>query len=281
MRARRKSRDTTPTRSLARGAGHEVGVVFFVLLASALAGCGSKSDLVIGKDEFTLLRRDEFDTLDLDYWELATHTFGDNYAWFSPANASIQDGMLVLSVLKENTPVVPDPVGGQKPFSAAELRTKQAFLHGRFRARARLAPGVGIISSFFGFYDRYAMGTGVTADNQIVIECANTPEHRIHYAVVSADPAASPSTMKQTDFDPTEGFHVFGFDWTPEEVRFYVDDESPLIVQGASPEGLTQKQRLLMSAYPSAAPWVGAFNEAALPVVAAYDWVELYSYNGD
>lgn len=75
---RRTSRST-------RGKGTGLSVL---ALALALAGCGSREDLIIGINDFTLERRDDFDgpDLDLDYWELATHTFEPNLAFLSNPN---------------------------------------------------------------------------------------------------------------------------------------------------------------------------------------------------
>jgi beta-glucanase (GH16 family) len=265
----------TPTSFPGSGSGGLLGVLFFVA-AAALPACGSKEDLVIGRNDFVPLRRDEFDSLDPEFWELATHTFQHNYAWFSPANARVENGMLLLSITNDMAPSEPLPGEIPKAFSAAEVRTRQSFLYGRFRTRARFAAGSAIVTSFWGFYDRYAMGTGVEADNQIVIEGGNAPEHLLRYTVVAPSPAVT--TNENPAFDPSAEFHELGYDWTPDEVRFYMDGEMRAVVTGAAAEALTQSQRLLMSAYPRENGWQGTFDAGILPVVAAYDWVEISTY---
>lgn len=248
-------------------------------LATTLAGCGAEHDLVIGSNDWVLVRRDEFDTLDLDFWELATHTFEQNQAWFTEQNAQLEGGSLVLSVSQDLTPSAPAPDVMPKPYAAAELRTRALFLYGRFRARARLAPGAGIITAFWGFYDRYAFGDATQLDNQIVIEGANDPQHRLRYFVVVPEHAAEPET-RVLDFDPSLSEHELGFDWTPNEVRFYLDGALQSTVSGDASAGLEQYQRLVLSAYPSRAEWAGAFNDSVLPVAARFDWVEIYQYTG-
>jgi endo-1,3-1,4-beta-glycanase ExoK len=251
-------------------------------LLAGLTACGSPDDLILGTDEFRLERRDEFEALDLSYWELASHTFEPNLAWFTPNNAKVEGGRLVLSITADAAPAAPGPDDQPKPYSAAEVRTRVPFLYGRFRARARLAPGAGIISAFWGFYDRYSNDTGAQIDNQIVIEAAiprGETEHELRYTVQVPTEAPTPE-VGAVGFDLTSDFHVIGYDWTPTEVRFSLDDVVQSVVSGDAAAQLTQYQRLVLSSYPSDAGWLSSFDPAALPVVAEFDWVEIYRYEG-
>ena len=288
LRSKSVAADTThrvelrlPIRPQARGR-NAVTTAIFVSLASALAGCGSQADLIIGSNEFSFVRHDDFDgvELDRDFWDLASHTFDPNLAWFTPANAKVDGGLLVLSITAVPAPTNPQPGETPKPYSAAEVRTRAPFLYGRFRARARLAPGAGVVSAFWGFYDRYAAGAQV--DNQIVIESGiakDAPEHEVRYTVNV--PAAAPAPAREPlSLDPSTEFHVIGFDWTPSEVRFYFDDETQLVIAGAAATQLTQYERLVLSAYPSKADWLSDFDAQRLPVTAEFDWVEIAAFKG-
>ncbi len=273
-----------PTRCHTRSGGHAGRVVPLLVLASALLGCGSREDLIIGVENFTPQKRDDFDGPELDssYWEVASHTFDPNLAWFSPTNAKIDHGMLVLSITADGSPASPLPNDVLKKYSAAEVRTQVSFLYGRFRARVRFAPGAGVVSAFWGFYDRYDASNGPQLDNQIVIESgigkqADAPELRYSVKVPTHGPGSS---ERPTDFDPAAGFHIIGYDWTPAEVRFFVDGVSQLVVSGSAAAQLTQYQRLVMSAYPSASRRLGPFDPAILPVTAELDWIEISDYRG-
>lgn len=259
------------------------GALAVLASASALHGCGSREDLIIGVNDFMLERRDDFDgpELDPDYWSLATHTFEPNLAWFSTANAKIADGHLVLSITADPAPASPMPNEVPKPYSAAEVRTRAPFLYGRFRTRARLAGGDGVVSAFWGFYDRYAE-EGAQLDNQIVFE-TGIPEgqtaHQFRYTV-NVPIAPSGTDVQDAPSDPASGFHVFGYDWTPTEVRFVFDGRTRLLINGDAAAELTQYQRLVLSAYPSSAGWLGDFDPQQLPLAAEFDWVEVSSYQG-
>lgn len=265
----------------ARGAG---SAFVAAAIATALTGCGSNDDLILGINEFVLERHDDFDgpSIDLDYWALASHTFDPNLAWFSPTNAKLENGMLVLSITNEAAPATPMANEVPKPYSAAEVRTRESFLYGRFRARARLAPGTGVVSAFWGFYDRFSDGQGPQIDNQIVFESGiakAASEHQLRYTITVPSAAPEPS-LQLADFDPSADFHVIGYDWTPTEVHFYLDGQTRSVVTGDPTGQLTQYQRLVLSAYPSTADWLSDFDPKQLPLTAEFDWIEVSSYKG-
>jgi beta-glucanase (GH16 family) len=271
-------------RRVACAARSASGVLGVLAVMCALSACGSKEDLIIGINDFTLERRDDFNgsALDSDYWALATHTFEPNLAWFSNANAKIEDGLLVLSITADAAPAEPMANEVPKPYSAAEVRTRDTFLYGRFRTRARLAPGGGVVSAFWGFYDRFSDSAGPQIDNQIVFETGipnGETAHQFRYSV-NVPIAPSGTDTQDAPSDPSAGFHVFGYDWTPTEVRFVFDGQTRLLIDGAAASELEQYQRLVLSAYPSGAAWLGDFDPKQLPLTAEFDWVEVWSYQG-
>jgi beta-glucanase (GH16 family) len=251
-------------------------------LTASLFGCGSREDLVLGRDDYTLIRHDDFDQLDLDFWELATHTFDPNLAYFTTANAKVDQGLLVLAITPDPSPAMPMPMQAQKPYSAAELRSRTSFLYGSYRARVRVAGGPGVVTAFWGFYDRYAMSSGAQLDNQIVIESAiarTGDEPSLRYAVNVPMGAPEPD-QQPTGFELSTAFHELGYDWTPTEVRFFFDGRPTLVIGGDAASQLTQYQRSVLSAYPSQAGWISAFDPKQLPLQAEFDWVEIRAYKG-
>ncbi len=273
-----------PSSCSARGARSVGRVALACCLGLPLVGCGSEQDLVIGSVDFALLRHEDFDgdRLDGDYWEVATHSFGENLAWFSQDNAKVEGGRLVLSITDVPAPAAPMANESPKPYSAAEVRTRVPFLYGRFRARARLAPGPGVISAFFGFYDHYSMSSGSTVENQIVIESGipvGSSTSDLHYSI-NVKPLDGLTELSTPGVDPSADFHVFGFDWTPTEVSFFFDGKSELVVSGEKAAQLRQYERLVLSAYPSNVGWLSPFDAKQLPLTAEFDWIEISEYRG-
>src|SRR5689334_14712809 len=133
---------------------------FFALLLFSPTGCAEQDlsigwqdigsqDASVGGDagKFVIIWRDDFNTLDPGRWEVAEHTFEENYADFSMDNAVAEGGFLKLAVR-----VKPSGSSG-KAYTAAEVRTWATFTCGKFLVRSRVAPGFGVASTFFAFHD--------------------------------------------------------------------------------------------------------------------------------
>jgi Glycosyl hydrolases family 16 len=265
------------------------GALFACLLAPSL-GCGAQdlsigwqdigtADAAVGSDagKFAIVWRDDFNTLDPGRWEVAEHTFDENYADFSVANAVTEGGSLKLGVRVK-------PVGSSgKPYSAAEVRTWANFVCGKFLVRARIAPGMGIASTFFGFHDFFE-NSSAEDWNEIVME--SSAPSRIDYIYTLENPSLPGGkervpSLKSVPFDATADFHVYGFEWTPSEVRFLVDGAVGQAVPAEIAMQLLRPKRVVMSAYPSTrlAP-NRSFDPAVLPAEAWFDWIEVYRYLG-
>ena len=225
--------------------------------------------------KFVLIWRDDFDTLDPGRWELAEHTFEENYADFSTANAVTEGGFLKIAVRAK-----PNGSNG-KPYSAAEVRTWAPSTCGKFLVRSRIAPAAGVASTFFGFHD-FFQTSSPPYWNEIVIE--SSPPSRVDFVYTRENPSQPggkervPSTTS-VPFDATAGFHVYGFEWTPTEVRYLVDGVATQSLSADIAAGLTRPKRIVMSAYPSSR-LARTFDSSALPSEAWYDWIEVYRYNG-
>jgi endo-1,3-1,4-beta-glycanase ExoK len=260
------------------------------LAVSLSLGCAVQ-DLSIGRQEiggpdasmsgdagrFVIVWRDDFDTLDPGRWEVAEHTFEENYADFSTANAMTEGGFLKLGVRVK-------PAGSSgKAYTAAEVRTWATFPCGKFLVRSRVAPGFGVASTFFGFHD-FFQNASAEDWNEIVIE-SGAPS-RIDY-VYTRENAPFPGgkervpTMATLAFDATAGFHVYGFEWTPTEVRYVVDGAIAHSLPMDVAADLIRPKRIVMSAYPSTrlAP-SRSFDPSVLPSEAWYDWIEVYRFTG-
>ncbi|MGL1933856.1 MAG: glycoside hydrolase family 16 protein [Fibrobacterales bacterium] len=122
------------------------------------------------KGEFTLVYEDEFETLDLDFWEKSDGSWKDNKCRFVDHGVETSDGVLKLIMTKEHTEndllwaqrTLKNPDGEyQDPFydgdlaykdwASGELRSLKTYKYGRFETTIK-APNEGhYLSTFFLF----------------------------------------------------------------------------------------------------------------------------------
>jgi endo-1,3-1,4-beta-glycanase ExoK len=253
--------------------------------SAGMAGTAAGAAGAASTDGFTLLFRDDFDTLDLARWQLMTHSWDSNLALFSASTVTAEAGELHVALVPAPSGTV-DSSGAVKSFLGAEVRSTQTVNYGRVRARMRFARGSAVVSSLVTIY------TPWPADNwnELDIEClGKDPNHtQFNAQVYTGTPTTPPVTtsvsptqdpkLVDLGFDPSADFHVYTIEWTPAGARFLVD-EAVLHTWTTHIELMGLPQNVLMTIWASSSvDWAGAVNEMTGQAVVVYDWLELYQY---
>jgi endo-1,3-1,4-beta-glycanase ExoK len=166
--------------------------------------------------------------------------------------------------------------------SGAELYTSKSYTYGRYEARVRFGAGDGIVSSFFLWKPDSEM-TDVYWNEldfeKITDDCAGHNTN-IHWGLGSDKRDISERT--QTDDSLCDGYHVHGFEWTPDTIRFFLDGEEIREVSGDAVEGFKknaqQGMQFRFNLWVGNATFGGSFDEKSLPVYEYIDWVSYSSY---
>jgi endo-1,3-1,4-beta-glycanase ExoK len=235
---------------------------------------------------FRLLFRDEFDELNLNRWQLMTHSWGGNLAMFSKESPILQDGQLLLRLLPAPEGTRAD--GEDKQFLGAEVRSKATLTYGRVRARIRFARASAVVSSLVTIY------TPWPADNwnELDIESLGKDPDLVQFntmvytgpkvetpATESVSPTQHPY-LEELGFDSSLEYHDYTIEWTPEEATFWVDGQQRY-VWSERMELMTLPQNVLLTIWASdSESWAGPVNEQTAGATVAYDWVELWEYTG-
>lgn len=162
---------------------------------------------------------DSMDKFDGRRWYLRSDTFTDNLALFRPSNASFgAPGGATLTVRRE-------PLGVRE-FSAASLCSRDRYLYGRFEARIQASDAPGVITGFFLHRN--------SPRQEIDIEIAgNRPDRlllNVFYnpggegARYDYGYRGAPSYI-DLGFDASSEQHHFAIEWSPCEIRWYVDEQ--------------------------------------------------------
>ena len=216
---------------------------------------------------FELLWQDDFDAFDESRWEKPAHSFEENAGYFRPDNAVVEDGLLKMRITAE-------PHSG-KLYSAAEIRTSETFQWGRFEARFKPAAGSGLVSSLFTYlYQPW---------NEIDIEYLGHQRSGIQYNLITDGPSGREYQpyFDALSFMPHEDFHDYAFEWTPGEVRFFVDGVPMYVETRNVAERMNSPVKLHINCWPvdsDVTTFAGIFDPSALPAEAQYDWVRVYRY---
>ncbi|MBU2585733.1 MAG: family 16 glycosylhydrolase [Bacteroidetes bacterium] len=161
-----------------------------------------------------------------------------------------------------------------KDFKGAELRTKTAYVYGRFEAKIKSAHREGMLSSFFTYHEI----SNLSEWNEIDIEILGRYLDIIQFNTITAN-QANHVRYQFVDFNPHLDFHVYAFEWTPSYVAWFIDGTEVYRQTGAHIQTLNRAQKIMMNIWiPEYPNWVGSWDPNVLPAFAYYDWVSYYSY---
>lgn len=204
-----------------------------VLSMTMLAGCVDETQTVTTLSVPVL--QEEFDTdgtPDINLWsfDIGDGTseglpgWGNNelqYYTDRPENVTVENGFLVITAREESFE--------GSPYTSGRLITKDKFeqAYGRFEARMRLPWGQGLWPAFWmlgaDIDENEWPGAGEIDIMEYRGQEPSTILGSVHGPGYSAGEAITKSyTLDNDRFDT--GFHVFGVEWAPDYVNFYVDD---------------------------------------------------------
>jgi len=206
-----------------------IKISLLTILTLGFTGCVDENQTVTTLDN--LVMSDEFDTPGAPNPAMWTFDIGTGqdgwgnqelqYYTDRPENVRVEDGMLKIIARRESFS------GSQ--YTSARVITLGLFeqLYGRFEARIQLPWGRGLWPAFWLL--------GNNCDTQIWPQCGEIDimENRgqqptliagsVHGPGYSAGQAITKEFELSNDRFDT-GFHIFGIEWGPDYINFYVDD---------------------------------------------------------
>lgn len=194
-------------------------------------------------------------------------------------NVTVQNGVLLITAREESFE--------DAQYTSARLLTKDLFeqKYGRFEARIRLPSGQGIWPAF------WMLGADIDENPWPAAGEIDIMEYRgqnpseligsVHGPGYNGGNAISKEyTLPNDRFDT--GFHIFGIEWGPEYVNFYVDD---VLYNQITPEDVTgewvfDKPFYMLMNVAVGGSFVGSPNaETVFPQTMLVDYVRVYEYN--
>lgn len=161
-----------------------------------------------------------------------------------------------------------------KNYKGAELRTKEAYLYGRFEVSYKASWGSGQTSTFFTYND----DNPNTPWNEIDIEILGRYNNDVQFNTITPN-QVNHVRHQYVDFHPGLDYHIYAFEWTPAYVAWFIDGTEVYRQTGEHISQLQYSQKIMMNIWnPAYANWVGKLDDRTLPFFAYYDFVSYSSY---
>ncbi len=227
---------------------------------------------------------DEFNgsTLDTNKWTVGMYWWqGRQPAWFNPQNVMVQNGQLHLTMRRE---VVPAEMRskGYHDYSSAALHTKARSSYGYYEVKARPMNSGGSSSFWFQQEDSKVF-PGWATEVDVFELCGKSAVHDRRYYMtlhVSATPEEKRhwqvGSYWESPWRFAHDYHVFGFDWDREELRWYIDGVLVHTVQN------THWHHPLFLIFDSETmpEWFGMPDSADLPSTFSIEYVRAWKRSG-
>ncbi len=164
-------------------------------------------------------------------------------------------------------------------FKGAELRTLEPYTYGRMEARYKSTDKEGILASFFTYFDGTQSEPWANYKwNEIDVEILGRYNNNVQFNTITPGQAFH-IRANYINFDPSQDYHTYAIEWTPDYVAWYIDDVEVYKQNGDHIKTLIYPQKIMMNIWnPVYESWVGSWNPEVLPAFAFYDWVSYYSY---
>lgn len=247
--------------------------------------------------EFSAEFSDEFNGAKLDdakWWDFNPEWYGRKPGFFARENVAVKDGSLQLTarVQKPEEVTVENKVRGYDLFTTSIVKSKKRIAYGYFEARCK-SMKAGVCNAFW-LYDplnppaKYKEGSfseeidifevfgKPTKQEYDRVFCATV--HRFYTPYVESiandkqTPLPKKSAKQKLPFDFWADFHVYGFLWTPAEMKWYVDGKEVF----ARDNDYFSTALYIMFDCEIMQGWVGLPDPADLPATFEVDYLRVW-----
>jgi licheninase len=217
------------------------------------------------------------------YYETGGDGWGNQeqqyYTREDTANARVENGHLIIEARKESYQ--------GNAYTSARLNSEASWTYGRFEIRAKLPGGRGTWPALWMLADEDTYGDQYWPDNgeMDIMEHVGYDEGMIHGTIHTEAFNHIDGTDKGGSIDvptATSEFHDYAMEWTPNEIRVFVDGERYFTFQNREQYGwqewpFDQKFHLLMNIAVGGS-WGGAegIDDSAFPERMVIDYVRVY-----
>lgn len=215
---------------------------------------------------------DEFNGRKLDPSKWGYRTDSKHWSTQKPENVVLENGNLVLLLKKEEA--------GGKHYTGAGVISKPAFRFGYYEARFRVLAGKGWHSSFWMMGHDGSGGTGTTATALELDVIENDSINLSTYGVNTHKWQGEHESHghKNVAINDLSAFHIFGCEYTPTAVTYYLDGQAVQTVDlSRLPHG---DLNIWLTSIATFLGKTDAVDDSRLPGRVEYEYVRFYEQKG-
>ncbi|PZX20812.1 putative secreted protein (Por secretion system target) [Breznakibacter xylanolyticus] len=242
--------------------------------------------------DYRLVWFDEFDgtSLNPDNWTCETGrgnggwgTGQLDYATDTEKNVKVDNGTLKLTLRNDGAP----DGNATLPYTSGRLISfgKQSFLYGRIEARIKGVDTQGLGFAFWTLGDNFqtrGFAWPRCGEIDIMENTGKTPSYNIgtlHYSNGGQHAQSQGNYTLPDNQKYHNDFHIFGIEWTPDYIWFYVDDHyyfKRFIFNPMDYEPFHKPQFLILSTGVGGSYSGAPDASTVFPMTAEIDWVRVY-----
>ncbi len=219
--------------------------------------------------------RDDFndENIDTSVWQIAT--WNEHGGQTGTERCYAKDGFLNLVFIN-------DP---RKGFLSSAIQTRKEFLYGRWEARLKVTDVPGVLNSLYtidwndtsnGSSD--SNGTKQEIDIEFLTKSFSKSAGAVHLAVHAAGRKSFDTNPDiRLGFNPSDDFHVWGFEITPEYIEWFVDDKILLKYTYKDHNiAITAPYQLKLNVWSQngASTWIGGPPAVGKKCIYQIDWIK-------
>lgn len=270
MKSHRSKTNDQFRRTIAPVFGLSVVSLTLPMIAVAQASSTNRIMPAAPVSGYTLAWNDEFDGGAVDAAKWAYRSDSKHLSTQKPENVSVKEGILRLTLKKESA--------GKKDYTGAGIISQPTFKYGYYEARAKMPPGAGWHTSFWLMKHDGSGTTDFQLAAQGIVVVQNESVDHASYAV-KVDKYQEPATcygfLRLPTPDLSAGFHVFGCEFAPETVKFFLD--GVLVETVDVTKFVHDDQNVWVSSIASHMGNTPKVDDTALPQEALFDYVRVFT----
>ena len=165
----------------------------------------------------------------------------------------------------------------EEGFLSSAIQTREEFLYGRWEARLKPSSEPGVLNSMYTIDWDEGNGTKQEIDIEFLTYTFNDNSGKVHFAV-HAEGLESYNTNPdiELDFNPSEDFHIWGFEITREHIQWFVDDEVLLTYEYSKHDITIDSEYQLKFNFWSSEHWINGPPEENTECIYQIDWIRFY-----